>query len=30
MANIKVDFEKSFITSKQIMEYTDEIQKIHN
>ena len=29
MANIKVDFEKSFITSKQIMEYSDEIQKIH-
>jgi glucose-6-phosphate isomerase len=29
MANIKVDFEKSLVTSKNIMEYSDEIQRIH-
>ena len=29
MANIKVDFENSLVTSKNIMEYSDEIQKIH-
>ena len=29
MANIKVDFENSLVTSKNIMEYSDEIQRIH-
>ena len=29
MANIGVDFSKSLITSKEIMEYSEEIQKIH-
>lgn len=29
MANIGVDFGKSFVTPKEIMEYSDEIQKIH-
>ena len=29
MANIKVNFEKSLITSKNIMEYSNEIQNIH-
>lgn len=29
MANIGVDFGKSLVTPKEIMEYSDEIQKIH-